>query len=452
MIIVYWLIKPFALIFMRVYYKLYYTGLENVPSGVPVVFAPNHVNAFVDPVITAMNPSQKVRFFARGDVFKTPVARFILNQMNVSPMYRIQEGYAELKKNDKTFEECRQLLSSNKSILLFPEGICIQERRLRPLKKGLARIVFQTAESFDFSKDILVIPIGLNYTDAKRFRSKVFIDYGKPVSVKEYQQRYLQDKVKTINDFTRIFEAKMKEQMVIIEDPQNDELVTGIEEVFLNSWIEKSAGGELPMDQQYQATREIAEMVNHLGEHQPEMIVRMKELMLPYLAKLNKHQLRDHLLRPEIINKMNFATFLLEYVKVYLGMPIYLIGLAMNYPPYYLAKSFSDEKIKNVEFYASVYANLAMILWLVYYGIQLLFVAFRYQNWLLLGIYACLVPLTGLFVLGFYPMMKKIFGRWRLLRMVRKERHIVEELATERAVVTDAIERARSVYQNAPAK
>ncbi len=448
MIIVYWLIKPFAKIFMRVYYKLYFKGLENVPKGVPLVFAPNHVNAFVDPVITAMKPSQKVRFFARGDVFKSPMARFILNQMNVSPMYRIQEGYAELKKNDKTFEECRQLLSSNKSILLFPEGICIQERRLRPLKKGLARIVFQTAESFDFNKDILVVPVGLNYTDAKRFRSKVFIDYGKPVSVKEYQQRYLHDKVKTINDFTRMFETKMAEQMVIIGDPANDELVTGIEEIFLHSWMENSSGNELSMGQQYQATREIAGMVNELDKNQPEMIVRLKELILPYLDKLKKHQLRDHLLRPEIINKMNFVSFLLEYVKVYLGMPIYLIGLAMNYPPYYLAKNFSDEKIKNVEFYASVYANLAMILWILYYGLQLLFIGLRYHNWALLGIYACLVPITGLFVLGFYPIMKKIFGRWRLLRMVRKERHIVEELATERAVVIDAIEKARSVFQS----
>jgi 1-acyl-sn-glycerol-3-phosphate acyltransferase len=177
--------------------------MENIPVGKPVILAPNHVNAFMDPVLIGMSVRQEVRFFARGDVFKGPVAKWALNQLNISPMYRIQEGYSEVKKNDKTFEECRQLLTDDKIILMFPEGICIQERRLRPLKKGLARIAFQTAASFDFSKDILIVPIGINYSDAKNFRSKAVLDFGKPVSILEYKASYQTDNVRAINEFTK---------------------------------------------------------------------------------------------------------------------------------------------------------------------------------------------------------------------------------------------------------
>ena len=94
----YWLLKPFVFFSLRVFYKVDVKGLNRIPRNKPVILAPNHSNGFVDPVILAMLTPQKVRFFARGDVFKGAFAKWILNQMNVSPMYRMQDGFAELKK------------------------------------------------------------------------------------------------------------------------------------------------------------------------------------------------------------------------------------------------------------------------------------------------------------------------------------------------------------------
>jgi len=444
--VLYWIIKPFANIFMRVFYKFSYRGLEKVPYGRPVVFAPNHVNAFIDPVVIGMIVRQKVRFFARGDVFKKPWASFLLNQMSVSPMYRLQEGFGEIKKNNKTFEECRRLLAANKAILLFPEAVCIQERRLRPLKKGLARIMFQTEESFEFKKDVLVIPVGLNYSNAKQFRSKLFIDFGDPISVKEYEERYTQDKVRVINEFTKTFEQKLSEHLLIIKDPKNEKLVEGIEEIYLQQWMaDKKLDGK-SLEQQYEASKEIADMVNKLDEKNPEVTLLLKEKTTTYLDKLKSNKLRDHLLRPENIDKMNIGMFLFEYIIIYFGMPIYALCLLFNYPPFYLAKKFSDKKIKNVEFYASVYSNVAMIIWMFLYGTGLLITALLFHNWLLVGAYTVLFPLSGRFCLRFYPKMKKIFGRWRLLRMVRKERSTIEELVNLRSEIIHHLLTAKEIY------
>ncbi|MBA3704704.1 MAG: 1-acyl-sn-glycerol-3-phosphate acyltransferase [Bacteroidetes bacterium] len=440
-------LQLFTNIYYRVYYKFEFEGLDKVPKNQPVILAPNHTNGFVDPVIVAMIFSKRVRFFARGDVFKGRLAKWALESMNISPMYRIQEGYAELKKNNKTFEECRQLLTDNKTIVLFPEGICIQERRLRPLKKGLARIAFQTAESFDFSKDILVVPIGLNYTDAKRFGSKAYIDFGPAVSVKEYEAQYKQDKVKAINEFTKMFEEKMKEHLVIIKNSENDDLVSGIEEIYLQQWIKDKKQNIKKLAQHYRASKEIAQMVNELDSFDPSAIAILKENISGYTQKLKENNLRDHLLRPENINKINFLNFLLDFLIIYLGMPIYALGMAFNYPPFFLAKEFTVKKIKKNEFIASVYLNMAMMLGVLYYGIQLLIVALVFRNWLLLSLYAAIIPLLGFYALKYNSVKKKILGRWRLLRMVRKEKKTVTELISARTEVIRLIELAKGQYR-----
>ncbi len=442
----YWIIKPFVAIFFRVFYKIGYKGRENIPLNTPVVLAPNHVNAFIDPVALGLLTRRKVRFFARGDVFKGWLAKTVLGSMGISPMYRIQEGYAEIKKNDKTFEECRRRLTANQVILLFPEGICVQERRLRPLKKGLARIIFQTEETLDFKKDVLVIPVGLNYTAAYKFRSKLFIDIGKPISIKEYEASFKQDKVRTINDFTKMFEQKMAEHLVIIKNKDNDKLIEDIEEIYFHQWIKDRNDTHKSLERQYQATREIASMINVLDTEYPQIIESLKETTSTYIKELNKFNLRDHLLRPENISKMNFLSFIFESQLILWGSIIYFFGLIMNYPPYYFAKLFSTKKIKNIEFFASVYANVAMVFWGIYYAIQILTFALVFRNWMSLGIYALTIPVLGFYCLWFYPIRQKIFGRWRLLRMVRKDKTSVENLVKVRAEIILELENAKRTY------
>ncbi len=433
-------------IFFRIFYKYEYIGLKNIPANKPIIWAPNHTNALVDPVIVAMTVPQKVRFYARGDVFKGRFVKWALNSMNMSPMFRLQEGYGEIKKNNKSFEECRTLLASNKTILIFPEAICIQQRRLQPLKKGLSRIVFQTEENFEFKKDVCVIPIGLNYTNPAKFRSKLFMEIGKPISIQKYEEQYKQDKVRAINSFTKSLEQEMSKLVVIIKNPDNDELVTGIEEIYIHLWLKEHKKNEKSIEHQYHASRAITDMVNYLDEQHPELIESLKTKVLSYTKKLKKNNLRDHLLRPEKINKMSIGTFILEFLMLWMGLPIYAIGLATNFPPYFLAKRIATKKAKDIEFFASIYSNLAMFIWLIYYPLQLLTVALIFRSWMFLGIYALVVPMTAAHALAFYPMMKKIFGRWRLLDMVRKDRKTVEELISERTAIIEELQIAKEKY------
>ncbi len=448
MVVLYTFLRPFSLVALNVYYRISVTGKENVPAGAPIIFAPSHSNGFVDPVILAMQVNRRVRFFARGDVFKGKLAKFLLNQMNTSPMYRMQEGYAEIKKNDKSFEECKTRLSQNKIILIFPEGIANSDRRIYPLKKGLSRIALQTMETLKYEKEIFVIPVGLNYEAQTRFRSKAFVEIGKPISVKDYEARYKEDKVRAINEFTKNLESKLGQYVHHIANPENDTLVGDIEAVYTYELLKDKKMNPDLLHNQGLATYEIINMVNALEQYQPQLLENLKILLRNYRNLLEKCRLRDHLLREESVNRMNFGTFLIDYLIIYLGIPIYLLGLLFNYFPYFLAKKLADKKVKKAEFYTSFRANLALIFWTFYFFIQLLIVALAFKNWTLLGVFASSIIFSGWYVLKFYPVMKKIFGRWRLLRMVRKDKKTVEQLMNDRNVVMSMLANAKETYLN----
>ena len=51
------------------------------------------------------------------------------------PVYRPSEGVENLSENYKTFDTCIELFKRGEIVLIFSEGLCVNEWHLRPLKK-----------------------------------------------------------------------------------------------------------------------------------------------------------------------------------------------------------------------------------------------------------------------------------------------------------------------------
>ena len=64
---------------------------------------------------------KKITSLTRSDVFGGPLQWF-LDALQMLPVYRIRNGYSNLKKNDAIFEKCFDLLGSGKFLLMFSEG------------------------------------------------------------------------------------------------------------------------------------------------------------------------------------------------------------------------------------------------------------------------------------------------------------------------------------------
>ena len=162
--------------------KILISGKENIPRNKAVLFVANHQNALVDPLLIGAVTPRELNFLTRADVFNKPLIKALLSTVNMMPIYRIKDGRDGLSKNEEVFQKCYHILNKNGTVLIFPEGNHNIQRRLRILSKGFTRIILGTLEN-NPDQEIVVVPIGINYTNAKKFASSVHLLYGEPIPV-----------------------------------------------------------------------------------------------------------------------------------------------------------------------------------------------------------------------------------------------------------------------------
>ena len=127
----------------------------------PLLIIANHPNSFLDALIIGSYYKRRVYFLARGDAFKKPIHRFILESLNMIPVYRLREGKEFLHLNDYAFNKSIDLLSKGYAVLVFIEGICINSNELQPFKKGTARIL-EGIQKLDIQPKIHIAGIAFN--------------------------------------------------------------------------------------------------------------------------------------------------------------------------------------------------------------------------------------------------------------------------------------------------
>jgi 1-acyl-sn-glycerol-3-phosphate acyltransferase len=219
----YYFVKLYMYIGFSFYYKsIRLVGKENIPKNKAILFVSNHQNALIDPLLIAVTNSRVTHFLTQAVIFKNPVVKKLLFSVNMIPIYRIRDGRNSISKNDKIFEYCYEIFNKKEAVLIFAEGSHNIQHRIRPLSKGFTRIVFGALEQ-NTNLEIDIIPVGINYSNAKKYASNVSIYYGKPISVNQYWENY--DKTESINSLKNEVSDQMKKLTVHIEDSsKHDEI------------------------------------------------------------------------------------------------------------------------------------------------------------------------------------------------------------------------------------
>jgi len=122
-------------------HKIYLKNKQFFKTKGPLLIIANHPNSFLDALIVGSYYHRRVYFLARGDAFIKPIHRFILESLNMIPVYRLREGKEYLHLNDYAFNKSIDLLNKGFAVLVFIEGTCINSHELQPFKKGTARIL-----------------------------------------------------------------------------------------------------------------------------------------------------------------------------------------------------------------------------------------------------------------------------------------------------------------------
>lgn len=204
----------FIRIILGFYNRFYFTnftvvGRENIPQDGVVIFSPNHQNAFMDPLLVGTTCQKSVYSLTRSDVFGGPLQWF-LDAMQTLPIYRIRDGYGQLKKNEAVFERCFALLKEKKHLMMFSEGRHHPEYYLLELSRGSSRLGL-LAQLRTPENPVYIQAVGLNYGNHNQGRHRCVVVYGKALDLRPYLSLYKQSAAKGINTLRNDLQKAMED-------------------------------------------------------------------------------------------------------------------------------------------------------------------------------------------------------------------------------------------------
>jgi len=184
--------KIFSTALSGFYSRVETIGLESIPKNRPVLFIANHSNAFVDPLLLASNLERPVTFTAKSTLAKNPLLNLIIKSFSVELLSRRidrKEYDTGRLANVNALERLEMKLHNKGAVYIFPEGKSHNDAHLHEFKTGAAKLALsymQNCNSVDDDSDLLVVPLGLIYSDKSMFRSTATIQLGEPLSLRAW--------------------------------------------------------------------------------------------------------------------------------------------------------------------------------------------------------------------------------------------------------------------------
>ena len=426
----YWLLQHYAKFCRRFYYrKIVINDLKNIPANQPVILAPNHQNALMDALAMTCGTDYQVVFLARADIFKGRLLTRILTFMNIMPIYRIRDGYENVKRNDEVFEKTNQVLRNKfNPLCLFPEGNHGDRRRLRGLVKGLFRIAFMAQEEYGEKQGIVIIPLGINYGHYQNFRSSLLVNYGKPIEVAEYYRAYTENPVIAINQLKERYAAEVSKLMIDIQTEEYYLTYMALRTIFNDDMRERLGITDHSLTGKFKADKAMIAMLDKELASAPDNIKNLDTLVADYQSDLEKAGLRDWVIKKERYSMAGIAfTALLKIVF----LPLFTAGLINNIVPYWFAAS-KGAKIKDTQFQSSFKFVIGMIAFPVWYLVFCGLLCFVPDHVWIKLLYILLMPLTGLFSFHYFISIKKLRSRFSYTLGVMRGDQSIQKLKSQR--------------------
>lgn len=167
----YTIARYIALFVYKIVYNLSYEGTENIPKEGGRIFASNH-RSYADPVFICLPIKVKFAFMAKEELFKNPFFSALIRFMGAFPVVR---GSGDMKVIDESIAR----LNKGRNLVIFPEGTRSKDGKVGRGKTGVALIAAKA--------NVDVVPVGIVFEDKLKFRRKVVVKYGKPISSSQLQ-------------------------------------------------------------------------------------------------------------------------------------------------------------------------------------------------------------------------------------------------------------------------
>lgn len=203
------------------YRRIRQTGRERIPNDGAVIYAPNHTGTLMDALVILASDKKPKVFVARADIFKNPKLAKIFRFFKMMPIMRMRDGFDEVKKNNRTIEQAKDVLKDKVPFCIFPEGTHQTKYSLQPISKGIFRIALQ-AQELMHDMPLYIVPVGIRYGSFWRYRSTAHIIYGEPMKVSDFVAQNGDNTPQVLMNTMRVaLEDRMKKTLFYI--PNNDD-------------------------------------------------------------------------------------------------------------------------------------------------------------------------------------------------------------------------------------
>ena len=185
----YWLAKFIFLgPLLRMLWRPWAEGLENIPDDRPAIIASNHLS-FCDSLFLPLMAPRKVTFLAKAEYFTTPGIKGFFSRMFFAGV-----GQVPIDRDDKDASQAAlstgvRVLGSgpNKLLGIYPEGTRSPDGRLYRGKTGVARMALESGA--------VVIPASMVNTEIiqptgrriPKLRPRPGVRFGKPLDFSRYE-------------------------------------------------------------------------------------------------------------------------------------------------------------------------------------------------------------------------------------------------------------------------
>jgi 1-acyl-sn-glycerol-3-phosphate acyltransferase len=135
------LTKNALIVVMKTFFRWRFLGIEKIPRSGPAIIACNHIS-YLDPLshgYMIVKAKRRVRFFAKAELWKNKVLKFILTHAHQIP---VERGSGEMGPVEKAIE----VLGEGDVVMIYPEATITTTDDLTPMrgKTGVARVALAT--------------------------------------------------------------------------------------------------------------------------------------------------------------------------------------------------------------------------------------------------------------------------------------------------------------------
>ncbi len=356
-------------------------NIRRVRQRGPMILAINHPNAFMDPMVVSWFVSSRRNYYmARGDAFNNPFSNWFLRQLGLFPIFRSRDGkFADIKKNLESFKEVYKLLDQNKSIILFVEGLCVQERRLRPVKKGPGRMALSYLDHGG-NPELKILPLGIYYSQPSKKGGDVFFDVGEPISVAQYLSAFRENPNQGMQQLTARIQSEMEKVVPSLQHPENDQIVEQLQEIVKPAFLKEKKLNPSFLRNHITYWNYIINKLNQITVAEPGKIEHLRNIIQNYALSLQSLKLSDESIAR--LSKKQKLIRLSEAILLIVGFLPFLFARVISFLSDWTGSVIAKRKVKKREFKGSFHFTLSSLLLQIIFPIELALVyCFTQQMW-----------------------------------------------------------------------